>query len=53
VVELAESWLVEETYVKILGEWHYLYRGVDLEAVAARRVCSRVRKGDSGRRAGS
>ena len=22
-------WLVDETYVKILGTWHYLYRGVD------------------------
>src|SRR6266581_553912 len=25
------TWLVDETYVKILGKWHYLYRGVDLE----------------------
>jgi hypothetical protein len=24
-------WLVDETYVKILGKWHYLYRGVDLD----------------------
>ncbi len=23
------TWLVDETYVKILGRWHYLYRGVD------------------------
>src|SRR5207253_44085 len=23
--------LVDETYVKILGKWHYLYRGVDLD----------------------
>src|SRR5207302_11515416 len=23
------TWLVDETYVKILGTWHYLYRGVD------------------------
>jgi transposase-like protein len=22
-------WLVDETYVKIQGKWHYLYRGVD------------------------
>jgi transposase-like protein len=23
--------LVDETYVKILGKWHYLYRGIDLD----------------------
>src|SRR5947209_7660725 len=25
----ARTWLVDETYVKMLGEWHYLFRGVD------------------------
>ena len=25
------TWLVDETYVKILGTWHYLYRGIDLD----------------------
>jgi transposase-like protein len=24
---VATTWLVDETYVKILGKWHYLYRG--------------------------
>src|SRR5205085_6027539 len=28
---LVTTWLVDETYVKILGKWHYLYRGVDLD----------------------
>ena len=28
---LSTTWLVDETYVKILGKWHYLYRGVDLD----------------------
>jgi len=26
---VATTWLVDETYVKILGKWHYLYRGID------------------------
>src|SRR5437763_7222859 len=26
---ISTTWLVDETYVKILGSWHYLYRGVD------------------------
>ena len=25
------TWLVDETYVRILAKWHYLYRGVDLD----------------------
>ena len=25
------TWLVDETYVKIRGTWHYLYRGVDMD----------------------
>jgi transposase, IS6 family len=25
------TWLVDETYVKILGKWHYLYRGIDVD----------------------
>jgi transposase-like protein len=28
---LSTTWLVDETYVKILGKWQYLYRGVDQE----------------------
>src|SRR6266852_9745188 len=28
---LITTWLVDEMYVKILGKWHYLYRGVDLD----------------------
>lgn len=28
---VSPTWLVDETYVKILGKWHYLYRGVDLD----------------------
>jgi transposase-like protein len=26
---VSTTWLVDETYVNILGNWHYLYRGVD------------------------
>src|ERR671938_257922 len=28
---LSTTWLVDETYVKIQGTWHYLYRGIDLD----------------------
>ena len=28
---VSSTWLVDETYVKIQGKWHYLYRGVDLD----------------------
>src|SRR5919202_3449868 len=28
---VSTTWLVDETYVKIQGRWHYLYRGVDSE----------------------
>jgi transposase-like protein len=26
---VSTTWLVDETYVKIQGRWHYLYRGVE------------------------
>ena len=26
---VSTTWLVDETYVKLLGKWHYLFRGVD------------------------
>src|SRR5216684_3004096 len=28
---VSTTWLVDETYMKILGKWHYLYRGIDLD----------------------
>ena len=28
---MSTTWLVDETYVNILGKWQYLYRGVDSE----------------------
>jgi len=28
---LSTIWLVDETYVKILGKWHYLYRSMDAQ----------------------
>jgi IS6 family transposase len=27
-----DSWKLDETYVKIKGVWHYLYRAIDIEA---------------------
>jgi transposase-like protein len=37
---VATTWLVDETYPKILGRWHYLYRGIDLDGQALDRWLS-------------
>src|ERR671927_213676 len=28
---VSTTWLVDETYGKIHGQWHYLYRGIDAD----------------------
>jgi transposase, IS6 family len=28
---ICDSWMLDETYVKIRGKWHYLYRAIDKE----------------------
>ena len=28
---MSTTGLVDETYVEILGRWHYLYRGIDID----------------------
>lgn len=30
-IPVSSSWRMDETYIKIKGEWHYLYRAVDKE----------------------
>jgi transposase-like protein len=37
------TWLVDETYVKIQGTWHYLYRGVDQDGQVLDCSLSRTR----------
>jgi len=29
--QISSSWRMDETYIKIKGQWHYLYRAVDKE----------------------
>ena len=29
--QAGKSWYVDETYVKVHGQWHYLYRAIDRE----------------------
>jgi transposase-like protein len=40
---MSTTWLVDETYVKILGRWHYLYRGVDVDGQVLDSWLSRTR----------
>jgi transposase-like protein len=40
---VATTWLVDETYVKILGKWHCLYRGVDANGQVLNCWLSRTR----------
>ena len=30
-LDVGSSWRLDETYIKVCGEWHYLYRAVDKE----------------------
>jgi len=29
--QAGKSWYVDETYIKVHGQWHYLYRAIDRE----------------------
>lgn len=40
---MSTTWLVDETYVKIRGKWHYLYRGVDQDGQVLHCWLSRTR----------
>src|SRR5438270_11414565 len=40
---VSTTWLVDETYVKIRGRWHYLYRGVDQDGQVLDGWLSRTR----------
>ena len=40
---VSATWLVDETYVKIQGKWHYLYRGVDSDGQVLECWLSRTR----------
>jgi transposase-like protein len=40
---VSTTWLVDETYVEILGRWHYLYRGIDIDGQVLDCLLSRTR----------
>ena len=42
-----DSWKVDETYVKIKGKWHYLYRAVDSEGNTLDWLLSETRNQDA------
>jgi len=46
----SESWKVDETYVKIKGIWHYLYRAIDKEGNTLDWMLSRNRNKESAKR---
>ena len=41
--QTGDSWRIDETYVKIKGKWHYLYRGIDKEGQTLDWMLSRHR----------
>lgn len=44
------SWYMDETYVKVKGKWHYLYRAVDKYGYTVDFYLSKRRDGDSARK---
>ena len=44
------SWRVDETYIKVKGEWMYLYRAVDSEGNTVEFMLSRARNATSDKR---
>ncbi len=53
VVSALDSWRVDETYIKVKGEWKYVYRAVDSEGnmrlfhVECQEECARRQNGSS------
>ena len=45
-----DSWKLDETYVKIKGEWHYLYRAIDKDSQTLDWMLSRYRNKKSAKR---
>src|ERR1044071_762388 len=41
--QAGKSWYVDETYVKINGQWHYLYRAIDREGNLVDTMLSQTR----------
>jgi transposase-like protein len=46
----SDSWKVDETYVKIKGIWHYLYRAIDKQGNTLDWMLSRNRNKQSAKR---
>ena len=45
-----KSWYVDETYLKIAGEWHYLYRAIDRDGNLIDSMLSKTRDMDAAKR---